>query len=74
MHTHQLQIVDTDGDTVTFSFSQDDKQVEVVSMCEDINQSVVTYIGYKEIKALQSFLGNFTDHMYRLEASDGVYQ
>jgi hypothetical protein len=73
MHTHQLQIVDSDGDTVSFSFGDKDKQVEVVSMCEDINQSVVTYIGHKEIKALQAFLGNFTDHMYRLESSDGDY-
>jgi hypothetical protein len=73
MHTHQLQIVDTDGDTVSFSFGQSDKQVEVVSMCEDINQSVVTYIGHKEIKALQAFLDNFNSHMYRLGQPDGDY-
>ena len=73
MHTHQLQIVDTDGDTVTFSFGQSDKHVEVVSMCGDINQSVVTYIGRKEIKALQAFLDNFNAHMYRLESTDGDY-
>jgi hypothetical protein len=73
MHTHQLQIVDTDGDTVTFSFGDKDKQVEVVSMCEDINQSVVTYIGRKETKALQAFLENFNSHIYRLESSDGDF-
>ena len=73
MHTHQLQIVDSDGDTVSFSFGDKDKQVEVVSMCENINQSVVTYIGWKETKALQAFLDNFSAHMYRLESSDGDY-
>jgi hypothetical protein len=73
MHTHQLQIVDTDGDTVTFSFGQDDKHVEVVSMCEGINQAIVTYIGRKETKALQAFLDNFNAHMYRLESTDGDY-
>jgi hypothetical protein len=43
-------------------------------MCEDINQSVVTYIGWKETKALQAFLDNFNAHMYRLvESTDGDY-
>ena len=69
MHTHQLQIVDADEDTVTFSFSQDDKQIEVVSFCNELAMSIVTYIGHKEAKALLSFLENFNEHMYHLETS-----
>ena len=73
MHTHQLQIVDTDGDTVTFSFGDKDKQVEVVSMCLGLDESILTYIGRKETKALQAFLENFNAHMYRLESKDGDF-
>jgi len=73
MHTHELQIVDTDGDTVTFSFGQNDKQIEVVSFCDELGQSILTFIGRKETKALQAFLDNFQAHMYRLESTDGDY-
>jgi len=71
MHTHQLQIVDADGDTITFCFDNDSKQIEVVSSCDDLEASVVTYINRKEIKALQSFLDMFNTHIYRLESFDG---
>ena len=71
MHTHQLQIVDADEDTTTFSFSQDDKQIEVVSFCDELALSIVTYISRKEVKALQVFLDMFNAQMYRLESFDG---
>lgn len=71
MHTQHLQITDTDGDTITFCFDNDSKQIEVVSSCDDLEASVVTYINRKEVKALQSFLDMFTAHMYRLESFDG---
>ena len=73
MHTHQLQIVDTDGDTVSFSFGHNDKQIEAVSFCGEFGQSIVTYIGHKEARALQAFLSNFNHHMDRVNSTDGDY-
>lgn len=73
MHTHQLQIVDTDGDTVSFSFGHNDKQIEAVSFCDELGQSIVTYIGHKEARALQAFLSNFNHHMDRVNSTDGDY-
>jgi hypothetical protein len=71
MHTQHLQIVDADGDTITFCFDNDSKHIEVVSSCDDLEASIVTYIRGKEVKALQSFLDMFNAHLYRLDSFDG---